>query len=54
MLVSERPQGSFTRQLFLGEGLDAEHIEAAATAEVVSLADVRSSRERPAPRRLAA
>ena len=28
VLVSERPQGSFTRQLFLGEGLDADHIEA--------------------------
>lgn len=28
VLVSERPQGSFTRQLFLGESLDAEHIEA--------------------------
>lgn len=27
-LVAERPQGSFSRQLFLGEGLDAEHIEA--------------------------
>ena len=27
-LVSERPQGSFTRQLFLGEGLDPEGIEA--------------------------
>jgi HSP20 family protein len=28
VLVNERPQGTFTRQLFLGEGLDAEHIEA--------------------------
>ncbi len=28
VLASERPQGSFTRQLFLGEALDAEHIEA--------------------------
>ena len=27
-LVNERPQGSFSRQLFLGEALDAEHIEA--------------------------
>lgn len=27
-LVAERPHGSFSRQLFLGEGLDAEHIEA--------------------------
>jgi HSP20 family protein len=27
-LVCERPQGTFTRQLFLGESLDADHIEA--------------------------
>lgn len=26
VLVSERPQGSFSRQLFLGEGLDADNI----------------------------
>lgn len=28
VVVSERPQGSFTRQLFLGEGLDPSRIEA--------------------------
>jgi len=28
VLVSERPQGSFSRQLFLSDGLDADHIEA--------------------------
>lgn len=28
VLVSERPQGAFTRQLFLGDGLAADHIEA--------------------------
>ena len=28
VVVAERPQGQFTRQLFLGEGLDAEAIEA--------------------------
>lgn len=28
VVVSERPQGSFSRQLFLGEGLDADRIEA--------------------------
>ncbi len=27
-LVNERAQGSFERQLFLGEGLDTDHIEA--------------------------
>ena len=26
--VSERPQGRFSRQLFLGESLDADHISA--------------------------
>lgn len=28
VLVSERPQGSFSRQLFLGEGLEADAIDA--------------------------
>ena len=28
VVVAERPQGVFSRQLFLGDGLDAEHIEA--------------------------
>ena len=28
VVVNERPQGSFTRQLFLGESLDANRIEA--------------------------
>lgn len=28
VVVVERPQGSFTRQLFLGDGLDPERIEA--------------------------
>ena len=28
MLVAERPQGTFSRQLFLGETLDTEHIAA--------------------------
>jgi len=29
VLVSERLQGNFRRQLFLGEGLDTDHVEAA-------------------------
>ncbi len=29
MIVSERPQGTFTRRLFLGEGLDTDHVAAA-------------------------
>ena len=28
VLIAERPHGTFTRQLFLGEGLDADGIEA--------------------------
>jgi len=28
MIVAERPQGTFTRRLFLGEGLDSEKIAA--------------------------
>lgn len=37
MLVSERPTGVFTRQLFLGETLDAEHINADYKAGVLTL-----------------
>lgn len=29
VLASERPQGQFRRQLFLGDGLDTEHLSAA-------------------------
>ncbi|MFF3342768.1 Hsp20/alpha crystallin family protein [Streptomyces flavidovirens] len=36
-LISERPTGTFTRQLFLGETLDTEHIEATYDAGVLSL-----------------
>jgi HSP20 family protein len=28
MIVAERPQGTFSRQLFLGQTLDTDHIEA--------------------------
>ena len=28
VLIAERPQGVFTRQLFLGDTLDAEHVQA--------------------------
>ncbi|MCU1495940.1 MAG: 18 kDa heat shock protein [Acidimicrobiaceae bacterium] len=28
VLISERPQGSFTRQILLGDGLDADRIDA--------------------------
>jgi HSP20 family protein len=37
MLVTERPTGTFTRQLFLGETLDTEHLEANYNAGVLIL-----------------
>jgi HSP20 family protein len=37
MLVNERPAGTFTRQLFLGEMLDTEHINADYSAGVLTL-----------------
>lgn len=37
MLVGERPQGTFSRQLFLGEGLDTDRIAAAYTDGVLTL-----------------
>ncbi|HEX8580883.1 MAG TPA: Hsp20/alpha crystallin family protein [Acidimicrobiales bacterium] len=38
MLVTERPRGAFTRQLFLGENLDIERIEAHYEHGVLTLA----------------
>jgi HSP20 family protein len=38
MLVAERPAGAFTRQVFLGDTLDADRIEADYTAGVLTLA----------------
>jgi HSP20 family protein len=37
VLISERPQGTFTRQLFLGEGLDSDEIQAAYNNGVLRL-----------------
>ena len=37
LLVSERPRGAFSRQLFLGDALDTERIEAAYDAGVLVL-----------------
>ncbi len=36
-LISERPRGTFTRQLFLGDNLDAERIEAGYDHGVVTV-----------------
>jgi len=38
MIVAERPSGTFSRQVFLGEALDTEHIAADYTAGVLTLA----------------
>ena len=37
MIVAERPYGTFTRQVFLGESLDADKIAADSTAGVLTL-----------------
>jgi HSP20 family protein len=37
MQVAERPLGAFSRQLFLGDTLDADHIEASYDAGVLTL-----------------
>lgn len=37
MIIAERPQGSFSRQLFLGETLDTEHIKAEYVDGVLTL-----------------
>jgi HSP20 family protein len=37
MIVAERPYGTFTRQVFLGESLDADHIAADYAAGVLTL-----------------
>src|ERR1700721_2454965 len=37
MIVAERPYGTFTRQVFLGETLDADHIAADYAAGVLPL-----------------
>lgn len=37
MLLGERPHGTFSRQLFLGEGLDTEHVDAGYADGVLTL-----------------
>jgi HSP20 family protein len=37
MIVAERPYGTFTRQVFLGETLDADHIDADYASGVLTL-----------------
>ncbi|SDY14691.1 HSP20 family protein [Amycolatopsis xylanica] len=51
MQVSERPLGVFSRQLFLGDTLDTEHIDAAYDAGVLTLRIPIA--EKAKPRRIA-
>lgn len=37
LVVAERPQGTFTRQLFLGETLDSDNLEASYDAGVLTV-----------------
>lgn len=47
MVVTERPAGTFTRQLFLGETLDVDNIKASYDAGVLTLTIPVSERARP-------
>ncbi len=47
VIVAERPQGSFTRQLFLGEHLDAERVEATYDQGVLTLTIPMAERAKP-------
>ncbi len=46
-LVNERPQGSFSRQLFLGEGLDTERVEATYDHGVLIVTDPVAEAAKP-------
>jgi len=47
VVVAERPQGSFSRQLFLGEGLDPERIEARYDNGVLTVSVPVAERAKP-------
>lgn len=47
MLIAERPQGTFSRQLFLGETLDADHIDANYASGVLTLRIPVAERAKP-------
>jgi HSP20 family protein len=51
MQVAERPSGAFSRQLFLGETLDTEHVDAGYDAGVLTLRIPIA--EKAKPRRIA-
>src|SRR5437660_4347206 len=66
LVVAERPQGTFTRQLFLGETLDTDRVEASSDAAVLTVtipvaqaakprrAQIRAERARGRPTRITA
>ena len=47
LLIGERPHGTFSRQLFLGESLDTDHIEASCTDGVLTLRIPIAERAKP-------
>jgi HSP20 family protein len=47
LVIAERPYGTFTRQVFLGTNLDAEHIRAEYEAGVLTLAIPVAEHARP-------
>jgi len=47
MLLAERPQGTFSRQLFLGDTLDADHIDARYANGVLRLQIPVAERAKP-------
>lgn len=47
VVIAERPQGSFTRQLFLGESLDTDHLEATYDNGVLTVTIPVAERAKP-------
>ena len=47
VVVVERPQGSFSRQLFLGEGVDTERVEASYDQGVLTLTIPMAEKAKP-------
>jgi HSP20 family protein len=47
MLIAERPEGTFTRQLFLGDSLDADRLQATCSHGVLTLRLPIAERAKP-------
>lgn len=47
IVVSERPQGTFSRQLFLGDSLDADRVEAVCESGVMTITIPVSEQAKP-------